>query len=179
MAAGFCMRWLRCGSAARGRPRSPPRSDRPRVRPRLPRPVRQSAAGVHRDIRLHRRGGRSADERCPQGAEGVSVGEAMETRFTPIRSTPSSARRSMRCCDRSARISGCRRVRKPVGLITREDILAGCASMGAMSRRARHALGRRQRPPGDADRKRVRTAAGPEARPRSTSRTLTAESSAS
>ena len=48
----------------RGRPKSPPRIGQAlRLRPRVPRPVRQSAAPVHRDLRLYRGGRRSADER--------------------------------------------------------------------------------------------------------------------
>ena len=59
-----------------------------------------------------------------QALKGVSVGEAMETRFTPVsieRQSRPGGRGAV--SDGAARIPGRRRFGKPVGLLTREDIL--------------------------------------------------------
>ena len=112
-----------------GRPRAHAdrRDDRPgvRLRARLPRPVRQSAADLHRHLRLRRRGGRGADDGAARDRRAASASARRWRRASPR--LPADARRSP---TRSTRCSPPPQHEfpvvdafdKPIGLVMRDDI---------------------------------------------------------
>ena len=127
-------------------------------------------------------GGEAQMSAAQQALKGVSVGEAMETRFTPV-SIDANLGQAVDALLATAQheFPVVDAFMKPVGLLTREDILA---------RRARHRrrgageprfmrLGVDSVRPASAGRRPVRAPAGSESRGARTSPTSTAGSSAS
>ena len=131
-AGGCCTRCSRCGSAAR--------CDRDRRQDRSGLCAGLGFLGLFGNPLLIfiaifvyiAAAGEAQMSAAQQALKGLTVGEAMETRFTPI-SIDANLSRSGRCAARRPRSTSFRSStpsRKPVGLLTREDILAAVRKHG-------------------------------------------------
>ena len=118
------MRCWRCGSAARGRPKSRQGSDRPSPSASGSSACSAIRCSIHRHLRLYRGGRRSADERRAAGAQGGERrrcdGDALHAGLDRRQSRP-GGRRSVG--DGASEFPVVDAFGKPAGLLTREDIL--------------------------------------------------------